>query len=61
MPFVLRPYRRVPLPCSITYKVGSLLTLPLAGVLSFWTLIILVPVEPETINQALREGVCGTE
>jgi hypothetical protein len=39
MPFALRPYRRVPLPCSITYNVGSLLTLPLACVLSFWTLI----------------------
>jgi hypothetical protein len=39
MPVVLRPYRRVPLPCSITYNVGSLLTLPLACVLSFWTLI----------------------
>ena len=39
MPFVLPPYRRVPLPCSITYNVGSLLTLPLACVLSFLTLI----------------------
>jgi len=42
MPFVLRPYRRVPLPCSVTYYVGSLLTLPLACVLSFWTLITLL-------------------
>lgn len=39
MPFVLRPYRRVPLPCSVTYNAGPLLTLPLACVLSFWTLI----------------------
>jgi hypothetical protein len=42
MPFVLHPYRRVPLPCSVTYYVGSLLTLRLACVLSFWTLITLL-------------------
>ena len=42
MPFVLRPYRRVPLPCFVTYNAGSLLTQPLACVLGFWSLITLL-------------------
>jgi hypothetical protein len=42
MPFVLRPYRRVPLPCFVTYDAGSLLTQPLACVLGFWSLITLL-------------------
>ena len=42
MPFVLRPYRRVPLPCFVTYNAGSFLTQPLACVLGFWSLITLL-------------------
>jgi hypothetical protein len=42
MPFVLRPSRRVQLPCSVTYNAGSLFALPLACVFSFWTLITLL-------------------
>ena len=42
MPFALRPYRRVSLPCSVMYNAGSLITLPLAYVLGFWSLITLL-------------------
>jgi hypothetical protein len=42
MPFVLRPYRRVPLPCSVTYQAGSFLTLPMASFSGFWSLITLL-------------------
>ncbi len=42
MPFVLRPYRRVPLPCSVTYQAGPFLTLPLASFSGFWSLITLL-------------------
>jgi hypothetical protein len=54
MPFALRPYRRVPLPCSVTYNAGPLLTLPLAYVLGFWSLatflfLSTVPVNAEWV------------
>jgi hypothetical protein len=39
MPVVLRPSRRVPLPCSVTYHAGPFLTLPLAYFWGFWSLI----------------------
>ena len=44
MPFTIRPYRRVPLRCSVTYNAGPSLTLPLAycsGVASLITLLML--------------------
>jgi hypothetical protein len=42
MPFTLRPYRRLPVQCSVRYHAGPLLTLPLAYVLGFGTLITLL-------------------
>ena len=42
MPLVLRPNRRVPLPCSATYNTGPFLTLPLASFSRFWSLITLL-------------------
>ena len=42
MPFTLRPHRRVPMPCAVTYHAGLLLTLPLAYCLGFWLLITLL-------------------
>jgi hypothetical protein len=44
MPFSIRPYRRFPMQCAVTHKVGLFLTLPLSYVLGFWSLItLLVP------------------
>ena len=42
MPFVLRPFRRVPLPCSVTYNAGPFHKQPLAYVSGFWLLITLL-------------------
>jgi hypothetical protein len=42
MPSVLRPSRRVPLPCSVTYHASPFLTLPLAYCSGFWSLITLL-------------------
>ncbi len=42
MPFVLRPYLRVPLPCSVTFDAGPFLTLPLASFSGLWSLITLL-------------------
>jgi hypothetical protein len=42
MPSVLRPYRRVPLQCSVTYNAESFLMLPLAYCSGFWSLITLL-------------------
>jgi hypothetical protein len=42
MPDVLRPSRRLPLPCSVTYPTGSFRTLPLAYLSGFWSLITLL-------------------
>jgi lysophospholipase L1-like esterase len=36
MPFTLRPYRRFPVCCSVTYNMGPFLKLPLAYCLGFW-------------------------
>ena len=42
MPSVLRPCRRVPLPCSVTHNVESSPTLPLGYFSGFWLLITLL-------------------
>lgn len=42
MPFAIRPYRRVPVRCSVTYHTGPFLPLPLAYVLGFGALITLL-------------------
>ena len=42
MPFVLRPFRRFPLQCPVTYNAGPFLKLPLAYVSGFWSLITLL-------------------
>ena len=41
MPFTIRPYRRFPVPCSVTSNAGPFLKLPLACSLGFWLLITL--------------------
>jgi hypothetical protein len=42
MSFSMRPYRRFPVPCSVTYHAGPFLKLPLPYVLGFWLLITLL-------------------
>ena len=42
MPFTLRPYRRFPVQCAVTYHAGPFLTLPLAYFFGFWLLITLL-------------------
>ena len=42
MPFTLRPYRRFPVQCAVSYHAGPFLTLPLAYFLGFWLLITLL-------------------
>ena len=42
MSFSMRPYRRFPVPCSVTHYAGPFLKLPLAYVLGFWLLITLL-------------------
>ena len=42
MPSTIRPYRRVPVPCSVTSNAGPFLKLPLAYLLGFWLLITLL-------------------
>jgi hypothetical protein len=42
MPDVLRPSRRLPLPCSVTHPTGSFRTLALAYFSGFWSLITLL-------------------
>ena len=42
MPFVLRPYSRVPLQCSVTYNAEPFLPLPLTYFSGFWLLITLL-------------------
>jgi hypothetical protein len=42
MPFAIRPYRRVPMPCAVTYNAGPFLKLPLAYSLGFASLITLL-------------------
>ena len=42
MPFTIRPYRRFPVPCSVTNQAGPFLKLPLAYFLCFWFLITLL-------------------
>jgi len=39
MPFLIRLYRRFPVPCSVTDKAGPFLKLPLAYLLAFGSLI----------------------
>lgn len=39
MPFSIRPYRRFPVQCSVTYNAGPFFKLPLAYVFGFWSLI----------------------
>ena len=42
MPFLIRPFRRFPVQCSVTYNAGPFLKLPLAYLLGFWSLITLL-------------------
>jgi hypothetical protein len=42
MPFSIRPSRRFPVHCAVTYNSGPFLTLPLACCLGFWLLITLL-------------------
>jgi surface-adhesin protein E len=42
MPSVLRPYRRFPLQCPVTYHAGPFLMLPPAYVSGFWSLVTLL-------------------
>ena len=42
MPFTIRPFRRFPVQCPITYNAGPFLKLPLAYLLGFWLLITLL-------------------
>ena len=42
MPSVLRPCRRVPLPCSVTHNAESFPTLPLVYFSGFWLLLTLL-------------------
>ena len=42
MPFSIRPFRRFPVQCSVTYNAGPFLKLPLAYLLGFWSLITLL-------------------
>ena len=42
MPFIIRPYRRFPVQCLITYNAGPFLKLPLTYLLGFWLLITLL-------------------
>ena len=37
MPFTLRPYRRFPVQCNVTYNAGCLLKLLLAFCSGFWS------------------------
>ena len=49
MPFTIRPYRRVPVPCSLTSNAGPFLMLPLAYLLGFWLLITLLALSSEPV------------
>ena len=42
MPFLIRPSRRFPVHCVVTYHAGPFLKLPLAYFLGFWLLITLL-------------------
>jgi hypothetical protein len=42
MPFMLRPYRRFPVQCSVSYNAGPFLKLSLAYFSGFWFLITLL-------------------
>jgi len=42
MPLTIRPYRRLPVHCSVTYNAGPFLKLPLAYLSGFWSLITLL-------------------
>ena len=42
MPFSIRPFRRFPVQCLITYNAGPFLKLPLTYLLGFWSLITLL-------------------
>ena len=42
MPFSIRPFRRYPMQCFVTYNAGPFLTLPLVYCSGFWLLITLL-------------------
>ena len=44
MPSMIRPSRRFPVPCAVTYNAGPFLTMPLACISGFWLLITLLVV-----------------
>ena len=42
MPFSIRPHRRFPVQCAVTYIAGPFLKLPLGYLLGFWLLIMIL-------------------
>ena len=42
MPFLIRPYRHFPVPCSVSYNAGPFLKLPLPYIFGFWLQIALL-------------------
>ena len=42
MPFTIRPYSRVPVPCTAPHNAGSWLKQPMASLLGFWVLLTLL-------------------
>ena len=42
MPFTIRPYRRFPVQCAVSYNAGPILKLPLVYLGGFWLLITLL-------------------
>ena len=64
MPFTLRPFRRLPVQCSVKYHAGPFLPLPLAYVLGFGILITLlvlssVPAYAEWVAIGYSESLGG--
>ena len=50
MPFTLRPFRRFPVQCAVTYNAGSFLKLPLTYCSGFWLLITLLVLNSGPVN-----------
>ena len=60
MPFSIRPYRRFPVQCPVTYNAGPFIKLPLAYFCGFWSLITLVllssgPVSAEWVSVSVLD------
>ena len=50
MPFTIRPYRRFPVPYSVTCNAGPSLKLPLAHSWGFWLLITLLVLSSGSVH-----------